>query len=115
MTTASPSSDRTANGKSTFTKLITGRLPPMNGNITLADKLKVAYFAQHQLDELNPQGTALRSRPQADARCARGKVRARTGFIGFSGNAANTLVSSLSGGGKKRASCLVSRRFIPRT
>ena len=90
------------NGKSTFTKLITGRLPQMAGNITLADKLKVAYFAQHQLDELNPQGSPYDHVRKLMPDAPEAKVRARTGFIGFSGNAANTLVSSLSGGEKAR-------------
>src|SRR5262249_24758596 len=43
------------NGKSTLTKLLTGRLDAFSGRMTRADKLKIAYFAQHQLDELNPQ------------------------------------------------------------
>src|ERR1700716_174951 len=46
------------NGKSTLTKLISGRLAPSEGRITRADRLKVAYFAQHQLDELDPAGSA---------------------------------------------------------
>src|SRR6202030_619247 len=41
------------NGKSTLVKLLAGRLTPFSGKITRADKLGVAYFAQHQLDELN--------------------------------------------------------------
>src|SRR5262249_30658492 len=45
------------NGKSTLVKLVAGRLAPMAGRVTRADKLDVAYFAQHQLDELNPQGS----------------------------------------------------------
>src|SRR6202035_4546030 len=46
------------NGKSTLTKLISGRLAPSEGRITRADRLKVAYFAQHQLDELDPAASA---------------------------------------------------------
>src|SRR5437588_11330043 len=41
------------NGKSTLVKLLANRLPPFSGSITRADKLSVAYFAQHQLDEMN--------------------------------------------------------------
>ena len=40
------------NGKSTLVKLIAGRLEPTDGTVTRASKLKIAYFAQHQLDEL---------------------------------------------------------------
>src|ERR1700750_1497374 len=41
------------NGKSTLVKLLAGRLAPFSGSLTRADKLGIAYFAQHQLDELN--------------------------------------------------------------
>src|SRR5919204_5581703 len=41
------------NGKSTLVKLIAGRLAPMAGQVTRAQKLEVGYFAQHQLDELH--------------------------------------------------------------
>src|SRR5262245_44164585 len=41
------------NGKSTLVKLLADRLAPFSGTVTRADKLSIAYFAQHQLDELN--------------------------------------------------------------
>src|SRR6185436_20553834 len=47
------------NGKSTLAKLMAGRLPPMTGDVTRARKLIVGYFAQHQLDELDADKTAL--------------------------------------------------------
>ena len=90
------------NGKSTLVKLLAGRLKPFSGKITRADKLAVAYFAQHQLDELNEEASHLRSHPQADARCAGIESRGRAGAIGFSGKAADTRVGSLSGGEKAR-------------
>ncbi|MFN5455604.1 ABC-F family ATP-binding cassette domain-containing protein, partial [Bradyrhizobium sp.] len=45
------------NGKSTLVKLLAGRLAPFSGKVTRADKLSIAYFAQHQLDELDEQGS----------------------------------------------------------
>ena len=42
------------NGKSTFAKLIAGRLQPETGSLTLSPNLKVAFFAQHQMDDLRP-------------------------------------------------------------
>src|SRR4029077_17424009 len=45
------------NGKSTLVKLLASRLSPFSGTITRAQKLKVAYFAQHQLDELDATGS----------------------------------------------------------
>src|SRR5690606_37665092 len=63
------------NGKSTLVKLLANRLAPLSGKITRADKLTVAYFAQHQLDELNPKGTVydhvrglMREAPEAQVR-----------------------------------------------
>ena len=42
------------NGKSTLVKLLSGRLPAMSGKITRADRMEIGYFAQHQLEELDP-------------------------------------------------------------
>ena len=58
------------NGKSTFAKLLAGRLRAEHGTVTRAATLKVAYFAQHQLDELDAGRKRLRSRAPADAGCA---------------------------------------------
>jgi ATP-binding cassette, subfamily F, member 3 len=90
------------NGKSTFAKLIAGRLEPLSGRITRADKLKIGYFAQHQLDELNPQGSPYTHLRALMPDAPESKVRARAGAIGFSGATADTVVQSLSGGEKAR-------------
>ena len=56
------------NGKSTLVKLLANRLRAVLGSRSRAPRrLSVAYFAQHQLDELKLGRFALRSRPQADA------------------------------------------------
>ncbi len=90
------------NGKSTFAKLVGGRLPPMSGKMTRAAKLEVGFFAQHQIDELEPGGTpyshvAERMRGQGES-----KIRGRAAMIGFSGGRADTRVEALSGGEKAR-------------
>jgi ATP-binding cassette subfamily F protein 3 len=90
------------NGKSTLTKLISGRLAPSEGRITRADRLKVAYFAQHQLDELDPAGSAYDHVRRLMPDAPEAKVRARAGAIGFPGAAADTPVAKLSGGEKSR-------------
>ncbi|MGZ3409317.1 MAG: ABC-F family ATP-binding cassette domain-containing protein [Xanthobacteraceae bacterium] len=90
------------NGKSTLTKLLTGRLELMSGKITRADRLKVAYFAQHQLDELNPSGSPYHHMRALMPDAPEAKVRARVGSIGFSGQAADASVATLSGGEKAR-------------
>jgi ATP-binding cassette subfamily F protein 3 len=90
------------NGKSTLTKLLSGRLPAMSGKLTRADKLKVAYFAQHQLEELNPAASAYDHVRKLMPDAAEAKVRARAGSIGFPEAMANTPVANLSGGEKSR-------------
>ena len=55
------------NGKSTLAKLLAGRLEPMGGRFRRLHRLEVAYFAQHQLDELKPALVALRPCPRPDA------------------------------------------------
>jgi ATP-binding cassette subfamily F protein 3 len=90
------------NGKSTLVKLIAGRLAPFTGDVTRADKLSVGYFAQHQLDELNEDGTPYTHIRKLLPEAPEAKVRARAGGIGFSGAAGDTPVKNLSGGEKAR-------------
>src|SRR3979490_577543 len=90
------------NGKSTLVKLLANRLSPFSGKITRADKISIAYFAQHQLDELNEDGSPYDHVRKLMPDAPETKVRGRTGAIGFSGKAGDTLVKSLSGGEKAR-------------
>ena len=90
------------NGKSTLVKLLAGRLAPFSGKVTRADKLSIAYFAQHQLDELNEDASAYDHVRKLMGDTPEAKVRARAGAIGFSGKAADTKVAKLSGGEKAR-------------
>lgn len=90
------------NGKSTFAKLISDRLAPETGHITRASKLGIAYFAQHQLDELRPDETAtdhVRARMPGAGDAA---VRARVDQFGLPTNRMNTAARDLSGGEKAR-------------
>jgi ATP-binding cassette subfamily F protein 3 len=90
------------NGKSTLVKLIAGRLAPSGGTLTRAEKLRIAYFAQHQLDELDPEGTPYTHVRERTPDAPEAKVRARVGSIGLSGDTADTPVANLSGGEKAR-------------
>ncbi|MEY9121642.1 ABC-F family ATP-binding cassette domain-containing protein [Bradyrhizobium yuanmingense] len=90
------------NGKSTLVKLLAGRLAPLSGKVTRADKLSIAYFAQHQLDELNEDASAYDHVRKLMGDAPEAKVRARAGAIGFSGKAADTMAGKLSGGEKAR-------------
>src|ERR1700744_5451124 len=90
------------NGKSTLVKLLANKLPPFSGRVTRADKLSIGYFAQHQVDELDLEASAYDHVRKLMADAPETKVRARTGAIGFSGKAGDTVVKSLSGGEKAR-------------
>jgi ATP-binding cassette, subfamily F, member 3 len=90
------------NGKSTLVKLLTGRLDPFSGTVIRADKIKIAYFAQHQLDELNPAASAYDHVRTMMGDAPEAKLRARAGAIGFPGAMADTPAANLSGGEKSR-------------
>jgi ATP-binding cassette subfamily F protein 3 len=90
------------NGKSTLVKLLANKLPPFSGHVTRAEKLSVGYFAQHQLEELNLDGSPYDHVRKLMPDAPETKVRGRTGAIGFSGKAGDTLVKNLSGGEKAR-------------
>jgi ATP-binding cassette subfamily F protein 3 len=90
------------NGKSTFAKLIAGRLKPMAGKMTRANRLQVGYFAQHQIDELEPGGTPYTHVAERMGGEAESKIRGRAAMIGFSGARADAKVEALSGGEKAR-------------
>jgi ATP-binding cassette, subfamily F, member 3 len=90
------------NGKSTLAKLLAGRLAPFDGSITRPERIEVAYFAQHQLDELVPAQSVYDHIRRLMPDAPEAKVRARAGTIGFSGAAADTPVATLSGGEKAR-------------
>ncbi|HET6468194.1 MAG TPA: ABC-F family ATP-binding cassette domain-containing protein [Geminicoccaceae bacterium] len=90
------------NGKSTFAKLIAGRLPPMSGTLTRARGLQVGFFAQHQIEDLEPAENGLQHlrRLLPDERDER--LRARLGRFGLGQHKADTPAGQLSGGEKAR-------------
>src|SRR5205807_2055107 len=90
------------NGKSTLVKLLSERLAPMSGRVTRADRLDIAYFAQHQLDELNPDASSYDHLRALMPDAPEAKIRARAGAIGFPEGAADTPTGALSGGEKSR-------------
>jgi len=90
------------NGKSTLVKLIAARLEAQAGTVTRASKLKIAYFAQHQLDELHPNESVYQHLRDLMPDATESRVRAAAGSIGFSGHTADTAVGRLSGGEKAR-------------
>ena len=90
------------NGKSTFAKLLGGRLPPERGTLTVAPGLKVSMFAQHQLDDLRPEESAYEHVRRMMPDAPEAKVRARTAQMGLVTEKMNTPAKDLSGGEKAR-------------
>ena len=90
------------NGKSTFCKLIGGRLPPLAGEMKRSSKMEVAYFAQHQLDELRPSESAVAHVRDRMPDAPEAKVRSAAARLGFPATKADTPVEKLSGGEKAR-------------
>jgi ATP-binding cassette subfamily F protein 3 len=90
------------NGKSTFAKLLAGRLKAETGSVTIAPGLKVAIFAQHQLDDLRPDENAYEHVRRLMPDAPESKVRARVAQFGLPTEKMNTAAKDLSGGEKAR-------------
>lgn len=90
------------NGKSTFAKLLAGRLKAETGTMTIAPGLKVAIFAQHQLDDLRPDENAYEHVRRLMPEAPESKVRARVAQFGLATEKMNTPAKDLSGGEKAR-------------
>jgi ATP-binding cassette, subfamily F, member 3 len=90
------------NGKSTFAKLVAGRLSARAGDVRRSTKLRVGFFAQHQVDDLDSKGTPYTHVTAATSGESEAKIRARCARMGFSGGKADTRVPELSGGEKAR-------------
>lgn len=100
-------------GKSTFAKLLAGRLSPLEGTLSINPRLKVGYFAQHQSDELvledNPVDHMARALPKATPTA----VRAQLARFGLNAERAETAVKNLSGGEKARLLLALATRHAP--
>ena len=90
------------NGKSTFAKLIGGRLEPQSGALRKSAKLDVGFFAQHQVDDLDLEDTPYSAIQRLMTDAPESKIRAKSAQIGFPNVKANTKVANLSGGEKAR-------------
>ncbi|MEX1222507.1 MAG: ATP-binding cassette domain-containing protein [Idiomarina sp.] len=93
---------RNGAGKSTLIKLIAGQLEPQAGELALSSSVKLGYFAQHQLELLDPKASALLHLQRLDARASEQQLRDYIGGFGFSGDAATQAVAPMSGGEKAR-------------
>ncbi|MCA8869159.1 MAG: ABC-F family ATP-binding cassette domain-containing protein [Rhodobacteraceae bacterium] len=100
-------------GKSTLSKLLAGRLEPISGRIHASSKLRIGYFAQHQVDELHLDETPIEHLRRLRPDDGPGKLRARLASGGLGAEQAETLVGKLSGGQKSRLSLLLATLDAP--
>jgi ATP-binding cassette subfamily F protein 3 len=90
------------NGKSTFAKLLAGQLAPLAGEVIRAPKLRVGYFAQHQIEALRPAESALQHLARRLPAEREERLRTRLGGFGLSQDKADLPAGALSGGEKAR-------------
>ena len=104
---------RNGEGKTTLAKLLSARLEVMRGRLTRSNKLRIGFFAQHQVDELYVDETPLdhlrRIRPEEPPT----RARARLAGFGLQAAQAETAVGRLSGGQKARLSLLIATIDAP--
>ncbi len=104
---------RNGEGKSTFAKLLSTRLETMDGRVTRASKLRVGYFAQHQIEELRPSESPLEhiARELQDKPLA--ELRSMAAGFGLASQQAELPVAKLSGGQQARLSLLLATCHSP--
>lgn len=104
---------RNGNGKTTLARLLAGQLSPEDGAIQVAGKIRVGYFTQYQVEELEAGATPLdhmtRLMPGEKPKI----VRAQLGRFGFSGEKAVMQVGKLSGGERARLALALITRDAP--
>ncbi len=101
------------NGKTTFGRLLAGRLPPLAGRMTRSPKLTCGYFAQHQIEEMRPREFAFDHLSALLPDALPETVRARLGGFGFGQDKAFVAVGDLSGGERARLNLALVTHAAP--
>jgi ATP-binding cassette subfamily F protein 3 len=104
---------RNGNGKTTLARLLAAQLTPMEGQMSASGKMRVGYFTQYQVEELDGDDTPLEHMTQQMKGATPGAVRAQLGRFGFSGAKATTKVGKLSGGERARLALALITRDAP--
>lgn len=91
-------------GKSTLIKTLVGTLPPISGRLHHDNKLKIGYFAQHQLDGLREDWTPIQHIRHISPETREQEIRNFLGQFAFSNNMATSPIAPFSGGEKARLS-----------
>ena len=90
------------NGKTTFARLLAGRLAPMSGKMTRPPKLVSGFFAQHQIEEMRRDESAYDHLAALLPELPPEAIRTRLGRFGFGQDKAFVPIASLSGGERAR-------------
>jgi ATP-binding cassette subfamily F protein 3 len=90
------------NGKTTFARLLGGRLPLLSGHMTRSSKLTCGFFAQHQIEEMRPAESAYDHLQSLMPDALPEAIRTRLGTFGFAQDKALIPVGQLSGGERAR-------------
>ncbi|MFN3663139.1 ABC-F family ATP-binding cassette domain-containing protein, partial [Yoonia sp.] len=104
---------RNGEGKSTLSKMLSGRLDVARGKMVTSNKLRIGFFAQHQVDELYVDETPLQHLMRERASEGQARLRARLAGFGLGADQAETEVGRLSGGQKARLSLLLATLPAP--
>jgi ATP-binding cassette subfamily F protein 3 len=104
---------RNGEGKSTLSKLLAEKLKASEGRVTRHSKLRIGYFAQHQVDELHIDETPLQHVQRLRPTEGQPRLRARLAGFGLGADQAETAVARLSGGQKARLSLLLATIDAP--
>ena len=104
---------RNGNGKTTLARLLAAQLTPMEGQMSASGKMRVGYFTQYQVEELDGDDPPLEHMTQQMKGASPGAVRAQLGRFGFSGAKATTKVGKLSGGERARLALALITRDAP--
>jgi ATP-binding cassette subfamily F protein 3 len=104
---------RNGNGKTTLARLLAAQLTPMQGDITSSGKMRVGYFTQYQVEELDGTDTPIEHMARLMKGASPSAVRAQLGRFGFSGDKAMTKVGKLSGGERARLALALITRDAP--